>query len=402
MVIAEPSSSVHLRGPTMRHRPLFIIPRSMTRRSRAYIFEVPDDILITALSLWPAEDVAAFAVTCHFAFSLLEPALAQAVANLGFHELPSPRSALDSRTRRLRHLQRLAARRYQTCSAGACSSIFLRTHESTVLACGDEIATPTPVLGGPSASIAIREVAAGETHCLLLAADGAWSWGSENLFGQLGHGDTKPRATPRRIEALRPSNVGSLAQVACGRQHTLILGVSGAIYSCGRGSLGQLGLGGSDDALTPQRVELTAACCAMPRGVLLTAGLFHSMAIGEGGALYTWGSGTNGRLGHGDAVLQRRPRLVTALLEMQVVHASAGSGHSVAVSTCGALFTWGQGYNGRLGHGNQETKPQPAMVESLSHEIIVGAVAGSEFTICVTDKGAPCSPPRPPPNALRA
>ena len=33
----------------------------------------------------------------------------------------------------------------------------------------------------------------------------------------------------------------------------------------------------------------------MPRCVHLSAGLFHSMAVSEEGALYTWGNGTNGR-----------------------------------------------------------------------------------------------------------
>ena len=74
--------------------------------------------------------------------------------------------------------------------------------------------------------------------------------------------------------------------------------------------------------------------------------------------------------------------------ELDVVDASAGSGHSVAVSSTGVLHTWGQGYNGRLGHGNQETKPQPAEVEALFGQHITRAVAGSDFTICVTERGA--------------
>ena len=95
------------------------------------------------------------------------------------------------------------------------------------------------------------------------------------------------------------------------------------------------------------------------------------------------------------AVLQLRPRQVEALRGVDVVHASAGSGHTLAVSAGGALYTWGQGYNGRLGHGNQETKLQPALVEALVGLTVISAVAGSEFTICVTDKGTrPRSAPR--------
>lgn len=39
---------------------------------------------------------------------------------------------------------------------------------------------------------------------------------------------------------------------------------------------------------------------------------------------------------------------------------SCGTGHSAAVSVNGELFTWGQGDDGRLGHGdtNNQTKPK--------------------------------------------
>ena len=56
-------------------------------------------------------------------------------------------------------------------------------------------------------------------------------------------------------------------------------------------------------------------------------------------------------------------------------HASAGTGHSVAVSAEGELYSWGQGHNGRLGHGNQETKPQPALVEALLLQTITSVRA---------------------------
>ena len=39
------------------------------------------------------------------------------------------------------------------------------------------------------------------------------------------------------------------------------------------------------------------------RATQLSGGLFHSLAVSEHGDLYSWGSGTNGRLGHGDTVM---------------------------------------------------------------------------------------------------
>ena len=98
--------------------------------------------------------------------------------------------------------------------------------------------------------------------------------------------------------------------------------------------------------------KVTSVLCSDEHGLCLgtqgpidgarTAGLFHSMAVTEAGALYSWGSGTNGRLGHGDTVMTLRPRPVEALARADSVGASAGSGHSVAVSASGRLFSWGQ------------------------------------------------------------
>ena len=102
---------------------------------------------------------------------------------------------------------------------------------------------PSPV---PGVSVPIREIAAGDTHALLLAADGVYSWGGDNAYGQLGHGNLQPQPTPKRIEALvRSDGVNHITQVACGRQHSLVLTIEGDVCSFGRGSLGRLGLGGT-------------------------------------------------------------------------------------------------------------------------------------------------------------
>lgn len=45
------------------------------------------------------------------------------------------------------------------------------------------------------------------------------------------------------------------------------------------------------------------------------------------------------------------PILVPGLVGKRVVHIAAGSGHSAAVTEDGALYTWGKGTYGRLGHG---------------------------------------------------
>ena len=48
---------------------------------------------------------------------------------------------------------------------------------------------------------------------------------------------------------------------------------------------------------------------------------------------------------------QEAPTLISSLSGKGVVSVTAGEGHSAAISEGGALYTWGKGSYGRLGHG---------------------------------------------------
>ena len=63
--------------------------------------------------------------------------------------------------------------------------------------------------------------------------------------------------------------------------------------------------------------------------------------------------GEYGRLGHGDGRSLSRPALVESLVNERVTQIAAGAAHSVAVSWEGEAFTWGWGFMGTLGHGNE-------------------------------------------------
>ena len=57
------------------------------------------------------------------------------------------------------------------------------------------------------------------------------------------------------------------------------------------------------------------------------------------------------KLGHGDEQEQLLPKKVEAFADQRVVAVSAGGMHSLAITAHGAVFTWGEGDRGRLGHG---------------------------------------------------
>ena len=83
----------------------------------------------------------------------------------------------------------------------------------------------------------------------------------------------------------------------------------------------------------------------------MSAGPFHSLALTADGGVWSWGDGEDGPLGHGDEQNQLLPKKVEALAGRRVVAVSAGTYHSLARTADGAVLTWGRGNHGCLGHG---------------------------------------------------
>ena len=57
---------------------------------------------------------------------------------------------------------------------------------------------------------------------------------------------------------------------------------------------------------------------------------------------------------------------------MVQLSSSVGSdGHSLAVTDCGEVFSWGDGDYGKLGHGNNDRQKRPKQIMALQGEEVV-------------------------------
>lgn len=81
--------------------------------------------------------------------------------------------------------------------------------------------------------------------------------------------------------------------------------------------------------------------------------------------MFTWGEGTDGRLGHGSECDEFTPRKIIFLLEHEVVNTCCGTAHTLALTANGAVFSWGQGKYGQLGHGKNMSIMQPKMITTF-------------------------------------
>ena len=111
----------------------------------------------------------------------------------------------------------------------------------------------------------------------------------------------------------------------------------------------------------------------------------------EGGGVCTFGDGQDGRLGHGDRENQLAPRRVPAagFNGERIVMVAVGGAHTVALSEAGHVYTWGCGEDGRLGHGDTEDQWAPRQVEAgrFGGEQVVFVAAGAADTLAVTAGG---------------
>lgn len=105
------------------------------------------------------------------------------------------------------------------------------------------------------------------------------------------------------------------------------------------------------------------------------------------GKLYTFGSGENGRLGHGDNVVLKEPKLVEILRDKDIKKFASGEKHSVALTADGHVFTWGHGGDGQLGLSNYQVQTMPAMVKGLQGENVIDIVCGEKHTVALTAGG---------------
>eukprot|EP01116_Phalansterium_solitarium_P001113 TRINITY_DN10896_c0_g1_i1.p1 TRINITY_DN10896_c0_g1~~TRINITY_DN10896_c0_g1_i1.p1 ORF type:complete len:775 (-),score=154.21 TRINITY_DN10896_c0_g1_i1:67-2391(-) len=300
-------------------------------------------------------------------------------------------------------------------SCGALHQLFL-TATGQLYACGDNSdgqlgigsrvadasSSPRPVHVPQLQQAATRfvQISSGGRHNLAVTSAGqVFSWGYARN-GRCGHGETEDMIdAPRRLSlpqmvGLHPDRATRIAKVVCGWSHSLILVASTdsdadpdivpthtAVLSFGKSDSGQCGHGMTADQLTPK------AIAGLPHLPVLdiAAGYYHSVCvvasgieIAKGGTVYSWGGGSEGQLGLGDAHDRYAPRLVASLKSVPVNTVHAGSfvthAHSNAVQR---LYSWG-----RCG---PEDVLLPREIRSMNDLRIVHISAGADRTAVVVD-----------------
>jgi len=182
-----------------------------------------------------------------------------------------------------------------------------------------------------------------------IKSDGTlWTWG-RNTYGQLGLGDITNRLAPVQV-----GSDANWASVAAGDNHTVALKTDGSLWAWGYNGSGQLGDGTTTSRLSPVQIGSAADW------VKVSAGNNHTMATKADGTLFAWGSNSNGQLGLSDTTDRHAP--VQVGTDTDWGRADAGTTQTVAVKTDGTLWAWGYNSNGQLGDGTSTDSLSPIQI----------------------------------------
>ncbi|KNH06630.1 hypothetical protein XU18_2531 [Perkinsela sp. CCAP 1560/4] len=288
----------------------------------------------------------------------------------------------------------------------------------------------------------IKSVASGADFTLILLENGKLFGFGNNFFGQLGikqkHSLEKANAglayicKPTPIEVLPMGEY--VSAIAAGESHALLLSSSGIVYSTGSNMHFQLGsqknlkyysqkddtvsqYGKHSPSMIPfrDRWEEVSISCPVRN---IAAGKWNNYAVGISGAVYSWGTGAKGALGHpkGDRIdfvkgeikaffnrnaeelaTVKLPRRIESLYEksVHILKASAGIDHVLLLSETKELFSCGEGRYGRLGTNSTMPVLEPSAPinenfpdrKQEEHIVDVFAAGDTSFAIRRTELG---------------
>lgn len=222
----------------------------------------------------------------------------------------------------------------------------------------------------------ISSASCGDEHTALMTEKGkVYVFGSNN-WGQLGLGHTRTIEKPTCIRSLS-SEIVTL--VACGRNHTLVYTQDNKLFGFGSNSDYQL----AEQSLTSSESPIQIDTKALGKIEQIGAGADFSAVLTEKGTVYVWGSNAEGQLGLGKVINEATE---PTLLQMPAVIKSMGCGyyHTALVSKSGELYTFGEDEFGKLGDRGTGDHCLPCSVKFSVPVIVEKVACGGSHTAFVS------------------
>jgi alpha-tubulin suppressor-like RCC1 family protein len=192
----------------------------------------------------------------------------------------------------------------------------------------------------------------GTCHSAGIKSDGTlWTWGN-NTCGKLGTNNLTTRSSPGTTSG----GLTSWCKVCAGKDNTAGVRTDGTLYTWGGNLCGKLGTNSTTNRSSPGTVSGGGTTWCN-----VSLGDDHTVAIKTDGTIWTWGRNTAGQLGIGTTISRSSPGTVAGG-GTTWINVAAGFGETGAVKSDGTLWTWGCNGSGQLGSSDTINRSSPVTV----------------------------------------
>ena len=236
----------------------------------------------------------------------------------------------------------------------------------------------------------IVSIACGDYHSCALSENGVlytWGGGGESYNkGQCGQGSKKDVETPKKVEFFTKKGLHIL-KVACGGYHTIVMDEKNELYGFGKGVFGQCGYGQHEDTDIPKKIIFNDK--NLNKIIDIKCGGEHTLFLSDNGAVYSCGHGYFGQLGLGNNKNVKSPILVHSLSNKNIIEIAAGWSHSLVLTDDGFVYAAGCGKFGELGLGENTNRYNYTWIRKLGSMNIKHIFAGGHHSWCIIDDKYP-------------
>lgn len=205
-----------------------------------------------------------------------------------------------------------------------------------------------------------------------------WSWGN-NALGQLGQGNNTYLSSPVQV-----GTDTNWQAVGGNGAFTVALKNTGTIWSCGWNAYGQLGDGTTTNRNSFVQIGTgsTGDWVSIKAGTSLFIPGPHTVALKSNGTLWSWGRNTQGQLGLGNTTNRSSPVQIGVDTDWKYVFAS--SSQTLAIKSNGTLWGWGRNSYGEFLKGDTTGRSSPVQIgTSTSWRGATGQFSGDRHIIAL-------------------